>query len=372
MSTISSFSEEKLQEIGTHFAFKARPASITRFGSGHINDTFLAQGKPSYILQRLNTKIFTNPEGVMANIESVIGELAKKITLDGGDPLRLTMTLIPAKDGTSFYRDNEGGFWRAYLYIDDSLSLDLPRNAQDFKESAIAFGRFQHYLRDYPAKTLFISIPHFHDTPKRYRDFLEAVKNDKAGRRNGVLAEVSFIEERKKTFGTIEEELRNGTIPLRVTHNDTKLNNVLLDKETGKALAVIDLDTIMPGSALYDFGDSIRFGANMAKEDEKDFSKVSLSLPLFQAYVDGYLEGCANALTAKEIEQLPLGAYLMTIECGMRFLTDYLNGDVYFRTDYPEHNFVRAKGQLLLAQDMEKKKKELSEIVGDKERQALL
>jgi hypothetical protein len=372
MSTISSFSEEKLQEIGAHFAFKAKPTSIARFGSGHINDTFLAQGKPSYILQRLNTKIFTNPEGVMANIESVTKELAKKIQLDGGDPLRQTMTLIPTKDGTCFYRDGEGGFWRAYLYIDDSLSLDLPRNAQDFKESAIAFGQFQHYLRDYPAKTLFTSIPHFHDTPKRYRDFLEAVKNDGVGRKSGVLAEIAFIEEREKTFGTVEDELRNGTIPLRVTHNDTKLNNVLLDKETGKALAVIDLDTIMPGSALYDFGDSIRFGANTAKEDEKDFSKVSLSLPLFQTYVDGYLEGCANALTKKEIEQLPLGAYLMTIECGMRFLMDYLNGDTYFRTDYPEHNLVRAKGQLLLVQDMEKKKKELTEIIKMKESQASL
>lgn len=370
MSTISSFSEEKLEKIAAHFAFASQPSSITRFGNGHINDTFLVSGHPSYILQRLNTKIFTNPQGVMANIERVTKELAKKIALDGRDPLRQTLTLIPTKEKAFFYIDEDGGFWRAYLFIEDSLSLDLPRNARDFKESAIAFGQFQHYLRDYPAQSLFTSIPHFHDTPKRYRDFLEAVQKDRVGRKSGVSAEISFIQERASTFGTVEAELKAGTIPYRVTHNDTKLNNVLLDKATGKALAVIDLDTIMPGSALYDFGDSIRFGANTAKEDEKDFSKVSLSLPLFQTYVDGYLEGCANALTAKEIEQLPLGAYLMTIECGMRFLMDYLNGDTYFRTDYPEHNLVRAKGQLLLVRDIEKKKAELVEMIKEKERKS--
>jgi Ser/Thr protein kinase RdoA (MazF antagonist) len=360
------FSSEKLQDVANHFVLANPPEDIHRYGDGHINDTFLCEGKTRYILQRLNTRIFTEPLGVMSNIVSVSEAIAREVRKAGGDPLRECMSVIPSKDGHSYYIDEEQNFWRVYLYIGDSLSLNLPRNKEDFRQAAVAFGRFQYYLRAYPAAKLFTCIPHFHDTPKRYQDFLAAVEKDPLGRKKGVLPEISFVEERAKRLGQVQEELAQGLLPTRVTHNDTKLNNVLLDAKTGKALAVIDLDTIMPGSALYDFGDSIRFGANTALEDEKDLSKVSLSLPLFETYVDGYLEGCHSALTAREIEELPIGAYLMTIECGIRFLTDYLLGDTYFRIGYPEHNLVRARDQFALVKDMEKKEKQLQAIVHQK------
>jgi len=363
MPNITVFTAEKLHDVADHFALASQPTDIHRYGDGHINGTFLCEGKTRYILQRLNTTIFTEPLGVMKNIVSVSEEIARQVEKEGGDPLRESMSVIPTKEGLTYYIDSEKNFWRVYLFIGESLSLNLPRNAEDFRQAAFAFGRFQYYLREYPAASLFTSIPHFHDTPKRYQDFLTAVNQDPLGRKKGVLAEISFVEERSKRFGQVQDELAKGLLPTRVTHNDTKLNNVLLDEKTGRALAVIDLDTIMPGSALYDFGDSIRFGANTGKEDEKDLSKVSLSLPLFQTYLDGYLEGCHSALSKREIEELPLGAYLMTMECGIRFLSDYLLGDTYFRIAYPDHNLIRARDQFALVKDMEKKEKALAAIV---------
>jgi N-acetylhexosamine 1-kinase len=244
-----------------------------------------------------------------------------------------------------------------------SLSLELPRSKEDFRESGYGFGRFASLLSSYPVASLFVSIPHFHDTPKRYRDFLTSVQQDAAHRVSGVAEEIAFFESRRAKISELEVALEKGALPSRVTHNDTKLNNVLLDEATGRALCVIDLDTIMPGSVLFDFGDSIRFGANTAVEDEKDLRKVSLSLPLFQAYAEGYLAGFGKALTSKEKENLPLGAYTMTMECGMRFLSDYLNGDTYFRVAYPEHNLVRAHTQIALAKDMEKKWDQMSILI---------
>ena len=366
MPNLTVFSSEQLFNVASHFALLAQPKDIHRYGDGHINDTFLCEGKTRYILQRLNTKIFTEPLGVMKNIVSVSKEITAKVQEAGGDVSRESMQVIPAKDGLNYYIDEQKNFWRVYLYIEDTLSLNLPRNEEDFRQAAVAFGRFQYYLRDYPAKSLFVSIPHFHDTPKRYQDFLAAVQQDPLGRKKGVLKEISFVNERASRLSKIQDELTQGLLPMRVTHNDTKLNNVLLDQKTGKALAVIDLDTIMPGSALYDFGDSIRFGANTALEDEKDLSKVSLSLPLFETYLDGYLEGCHDALSPREIQEMPVGAYLMTIECGIRFLSDYLLGDTYFRIAYPEHNLVRARCQFALVKDMEKKAKEIQAIVDRK------
>jgi hypothetical protein len=367
MPNLVFFSPEELSAISEHFAFEGSITGIHRYGNGHINDTFLVEGSTRYILQRLNTSIFKDPKGVMKNIVGVSAELADKVQKEGGDPRRECMSVIPAKDGRFFYTDPKGDFWRAYLFIEHSLCLDLPRSSEDFRQSAFAFGRFQYGLRDYPTAELSISIPHFHDTPKRYQDFLMAVSKDPKDRKKTALKEIHFVEERQAKISLLQQELEEGKLPMRVTHNDTKLNNVLLDDKTGKALAVIDLDTIMPGSALYDFGDSIRFGANTAKEDEKDLSKVTLSLPLFQTYVEGYLEGCNHILSRSEIEQLPLGAYTMTMECGMRFLSDYLEGDTYFRIAYPEHNLVRARDQFALALDMERKTEEMKEIVKKEE-----
>lgn len=363
MANTENFTSEQLLHMASHFAIPTPIQSAERYGDGHINDTFLLKGPTPYILQRLNTSIFANPEGVMANIVSVSAEIRKKILAAHGNPERESMTVIFAKDGRSYYRDLQGGFWRCYLYIGHTLSLKLPRNEADFKAAAYAFGHFQYLLQDYPASSLFVAIPHFHDTPSRYQDFLAAVAADKAHRVKEVGPEIAFAEARAKQADGIVSRLAKGIIPTRVTHNDTKLNNVLLDEKTGQGLCVIDLDTIMPGSALYDFGDAIRFGANTAAEDEKDLSKVSLSLPLFKTYTEGYLEGCKGSLTPEEIRLFPLGAYLMTYECGLRFLADYLNGDIYFHTAYPEHNLVRARDQFALVADMEKKAGQLQQMI---------
>lgn len=357
------FTNADLQNVVSHFQTKGAVASIARYGSGHINDTFCFGEKPRYILQRINTHIFPDPEGVMRNIVGVTESLKKEIIQEGGDPLRETMSVIPTLEGKSLYFDKKGGAWRVYLFVEDTLSLDTPRNADDFKASAYAFGRFASLLSSYSVSSLFVSIPHFHDTPKRFRDFEEAVAQDVKGRKAQVQEEIAFFEDRQAKMGLIQHELDQGHLPSRVTHNDTKLNNVLLDKKTGKGLCVIDLDTIMPGTILFDFGDSIRFGANTALEDEKDVTKVSLSLPLFRSYAEGYLAGFGSSITPHEVELLPLGAYTMTMECGMRFLADYLAGDTYFRVAYQEHNLVRAHTQIALAKDMEKKWAEMDQII---------
>ena len=271
--------------------------------------------------------------------------------------------MIRTKDGKGFYRDDEGKCWRMYVYVDDALSLESVGLPDDFYEAAYAFGKFQHDLADFPADTLFEIIPDFHNTAKRYRDFLVAVSEDKSGRAKNVEAEIEFVKERAEFYSLLNNKFEDGVIPLRVTHNDTKLNNVLLDKFTRKALCVLDLDTIMPGFSVTDFGDAIRFGANNADEDEKDISKVWLNLDLFKVYTEGYLKGCDGKLSNEEIMLLPEGAKMMTIECGMRFLADYIAGDVYFKTAYPEHNLVRARTQLKLVDDMEKHFDDMKQIV---------
>jgi hypothetical protein len=357
------FSLDFLQAVASHFAIEGTRVTINRYGHGHINDTFSLGMNPRYVLQRINTAIFPHPEGVMANILGVTGELKKKIVLEGGDPLRESMTVILTKEGKPLFYDANGGAWRCYLFIDHALSLEAPRSSEDFRQSGFAFGRFAALLSDYPVSSLYVSIPHFHDTPKRFRDFLAAIEKDAAGRAKDVQEEIVFYKDREMKMGHVQKELDTDSLPSRVTHNDTKLNNVLLDEATGKGLCVVDLDTIMPGSVLFDFGDSIRFGANTAVEDEPDVSKVSLSLPLFQAYAEGYLQGFGDSLTAHEKALLPLGAYTMTMECGMRFLTDYLNGDTYFKVAYPTHNLVRAHTQIALAKDMEKKWDAMEKII---------
>lgn len=242
--------------------------------------------------------------------------------------------------------------------------METPESNADFYESAIAFGRFQELLKDFPAETLHETIPLFHNTVDRYRLFKEAFKTDRIGRAATAEREIEFIMARENEAGTICDLLDSGELPLRVTHNDTKLNNVLLDRKTRKALCVLDLDTVMSGSSLYDFGDSIRFGAATAAEDEPDLSKMTLDLERFRVYTEGYLTACTG-LTAKETELLPLGAKIITLELAVRFLTDYLDGDRYFKTAYPEHNLVRARAQLKLVADMELKWDEMKKIVAE-------
>ncbi|MDO5459097.1 MAG: aminoglycoside phosphotransferase family protein [Eubacteriales bacterium] len=340
-----------MEQVLDLFRLNGRPVSCDPYGEGHINLTFLAvtdTGK-RYILQRLSRAAFHDIPGLMGNVAAVTEFLAAR----SSDP-RSSLHLIPTLDGRSFCRDSEGEFWRVYDFVEDSLCLQTPETPEDFYQSAVAFGQFQCRLRDFPAETLCETIPNFHNTPDRYRKFHLAVDADAAGRLSSVLPEVRFLLEREEKGGTLQRLREGGELPVRVTHNDTKLNNVMLDAVTRKALCVIDLDTVMPGLVAYDFGDSIRFGASTAPEDEKDLSRVEMSLDLYETYARGFIPAC-GALTAAEIESLPLGAWTMTLENGLRFLTDYLEGDHYYHITRPEHNLDRCRTQLKLVSDMEQK-----------------
>lgn len=358
----------KIMEAIKTIDFKGKYMSHERYGSGHINDTFLVQFKKEdnsiikYILQRINHHIL-NPEKLMHNICSITSFLRVKIEENGGNPDRETMNVIPTKEGKSYYKDSIGSYWRAYAFIDNATSYDKVEKPEEFYQSAVAFGRFQNLLSDFNADSLYEILPDFHNTPKRFLDFVDAVNRDVCNRASGVMDEIKFFMDREEDMKVCMEMLDKGELPLRVTHNDTKLNNVMIDNETGKGICVIDLDTVMPGLSIFDFGDSIRFGANTAMEDETDLSKVSLDLDLFKQYATGFLEGCNGSLTANELMMLPIGAKIMTLECGMRFLTDYLQGDVYFHTQRPEHNLDRCRTQLLLVEDMERKMNQMHKVI---------
>ena len=343
--------------------------SSERFGSGHINDTYLVkirkedgtEGK--FTVQHMNRVVFKHPEQLMENIVRVTAFLRERVIENGGDPERETLNVVYTKDGKEFFVDEQGEYWRCLTFVDDAMGYDQVESAEEFYESAVAFGKFQRLLADYPADTLHETIQGFHDTKKRFQVFKQAIADDVCGRVAGVQDEINFYLEREDVANVFGDLLEKGEIPLRVTHNDTKLNNVLIDTVTKKAICVIDLDTVMPGLAMNDFGDSIRFGASTAAEDEKDLSKVWCDMDLFAAYTKGFIEGCGGKLTAKEIELLPMGAKVMTYECGMRFLTDYLQGDVYFKIHREGHNLDRARTHIKLIQDMETKWDVMNEIV---------
>lgn len=358
----------KIREAIDLLEFSGEPVSWERYGSGHINDTFRLVCKDGdqerlYIIQRINHEIFTDPVSLMNNIAGVTSFLREKITAQGGDPTRETLNIVKARDGRNYAVDSEGNYWRGYLFISGATCFDKVRNPEDFYQSGKAFGHFQRQLAEYPAEELTETIVDFHNTPVRLETFKKAVEEDILGRAHLVEEEIKFVMDRAGEAGAAMEMLKEGKLPLRVTHNDTKLNNIMIDDVTGEALCIIDLDTIMPGLSIFDFGDSIRFGANTADEDEPDVSKVSLSLPLFEIYTKGFLEGCQGSLTKEERDMLPMGAKLMTFECGMRFLTDYLQGDTYFRISRENHNLDRTRTQFALVADMEKKWNEMAEIV---------
>ncbi len=350
------------KEILKQFQLEGEVADLKPYGSGHINKTFLAVTEKGdrYVLQEINTDIFHDTAGLMENVVNVTSYLKERIAREGGDPDRETLTVVPTVEGAYYYTDEADNDWRVYRCIDRIITLDQAEKPEDFRESGRAFGRFQAQLADYPAQTLHETIPDFHNTPKRYQTFEKAVEEDICGRAASVAEEIAFIRARKDEISILAGLLDKGELPLRITHNDTKLNNVLLDERTHKAVCIVDLDTIMPGLCAYDFGDAIRFGANTAVEDEPDISKVSLSLELYRAYAEGFLEGCGGRLTPKEIELLPLGAKTITIEQGIRFLTDYLQGDTYYHTEREGQNLDRCRTQLALVADMEKKWEEMA------------
>ncbi len=358
---------DPILEIAAHFQYDGKPVSYAGCHVGHINGTYFVtcegQGTRRYTLQRINTDVFTKPVEVMENMVGVCEYLKKKIAAEGGDVDRETLTVIPARDGKMYYIDEDGGFWRSYATIEDVTTYNLAENPAMFRSAGCAFGRFFNRLADYPAEKLHETIPNFHNTVSRMADLKRAIVEDRADRVKDVQNEIAFAMAHEGICSALMDGIADGRFKLGVTHNDTKLNNVLIDVRTGRGLCIIDLDTVMPGSLLFDFGDAIRFGASSALEDETDLDKVCVVPEMFEAFTDGFLSEVRPSLNADEIRAFPLAATVITFEIGIRFLTDYLNGDVYFRTAYPTHNLDRARNQFKLVADGEAKRAALSAIV---------
>lgn len=356
-------------QAAKEFAFIGEITEVIPYGNGHINDTHRVKTRDNagkehlYILQRINRNVFRDPLALMENFRAVTEYLHGIIRARGGDETREALTLIPTKAGDVTLVTPENEYWRALLFIRDSKSYDKVERPEQFYHSAVAFGNFQCLLRDFPAATLHETIVNFHNTPDRYRQLMEAVQADVCGRAAFVQPDIEFARARKDFTETFERAHAQGKLPLRVTHNDTKLNNILFDAESDKPVCIIDLDTIMPGYAINDFGDSIRFGATTALEDEADLTKVHFDMALYELYVKGFIEGAAGGLSATELALMPEAAIMMTLECGMRFLTDYLAGDTYFRTHREGQNLDRARNQFKLVADMESVLPEMHKIV---------
>ena len=357
-----------VQEVLSAYDLPATLLGAVRYGQGHINDTFCVICQPQegdairYILQGLSSAAFPHPEELMENFIGITSYLREQVIAQGGDPMRETLSLVNTRDGKPFYTDSNGKVWRLTPFIENTDCFQSA-TPELFEASARAFGRFQYMLQGYPAETLHESIVNFHNTEDRLAKFEAALKADKMGRAADVLPEVQFVLDRRADCSVALDALRSGILPLRVTHNDTKLNNILIDRDTHEGICVIDLDTTMPGLSINDFGDSIRFGANHSKEDEKDLSKVNFDIELYEAYTRGFIQGARGGLTENELKYLPWGARLMTLECGIRFLTDYLDGDNYFRIHYPEQNLDRCRTQFKLVKDMEEQFEAMAAVI---------
>lgn len=358
--------QEEILRVLPRFRFQGTFQAMEELKSGNVNHTYRLVydengQRHEYVLQRINTYAFHEPERMMENIAGVTDHLRRALIKNGEDPHRRVLEVIRTADGQPLYTEGEN-VWRAYVFITDAFAYDTT-DAAAFREVGRGFGNFQKLLIDYPADQLFESISNFHNTYKRFFQLMRAIDEDKAGRVRDVKEEIEFFFDHRKMLCSIVELIESGVLPLRVTHNDTKSNNVMLDKATGKAICVIDLDTVMPGSVLYDYGDAIRFGANTAAEDEPDISKISLDLDKARAFTEGFMAETNGFLTEAELRRLPLGIKVLTGELAMRFLTDYLDGDLYFKIDYPEHNLVRTRAQIALLKDIEKKEQQLQELV---------
>ena len=357
-----------LVEVLAAYDFPETLVGAVRYGQGHINDTFCVICQPQegdairFILQGLSLAAFPHPDKLMENFAGITAYLRKQILSAGGDPLRETLTLIKTRDGKDYYTDTTGKAWRLMHFIENTDCFQAA-TPELFEASARAFGRFQYMLQGYPAETLHESIVNFHNTEDRFAKFEAALSADPHHRAKDIPTEIQFVLDRKADCSVALQALRDGILPLRVTHNDTKLNNILIDRDTNEGICVIDLDTTMPGLSINDFGDSIRFGANHSREDEKDLSKVNFDIGLYEVFTRGFLQGAQGGLTPAELEYLPWGARLMTLECGIRFLTDYLEGDHYFRIHYPEQNLDRCRTQFKLVQDMEEQFDQMAAVI---------
>ena len=348
-------------EILSHFQLDSAAVSCERYGCGHINETYLVvtESGRRYVLQKISNRAFPDVAGLQENIAAVTAFIHTQTD----DPYG-ALTLIPTDEGKMWLHWAENSDWRVYDFIEGAVCLQAPETPEDFYQSAIAFGTFQQQLAGFPAHTLHETIKNFHNTPDRFRIFKEVLAKDVMGRAKDVQAEIDFALAHEEAGSRLMGLLKEGKLPLRVTHNDTKLNNVMLSAKERKPMCVIDLDTTMPGLSAYDFGDSIRFGAATAAEDEKDLSKMTMSLDLFRTFTRGFLKACPG-LTEEERKALPLGAMTMTLECGVRFLTDYLDGDHYFGIKYPDHNLDRCRTQFKLVSDMESKWDQMMQIIAE-------
>ena len=353
-------------EILDAFALPEGERTAVPFGNGHINSTFMvriAGTDKQYILQRINSYVFIHPKDVMENIRHVTEFLRGKIAEAGGNPDRETITLVPARTGEACAEDAEGQVWRVMLFVPDTFSPELPDNLDILEECGGAFGRFARLLDDFPASSLHETIHAFHDTPARLSQLEDAARQDPCGRLKDVQEEMAFARGCAAETRVLTDALAAGKLPLRVTHNDTKVNNVLLDRNTEKAVCVIDLDTVMPGLLAYDFGDAIRVGACSAAEDEQNLDLIHLEMPKYRAFARGFLSQLKGMLSRDELLSLEAGARIMTLENGLRFLADHLNGDVYFKIHRPGQNLDRARAQFALFRDMEKHSAEMKAIL---------
>jgi len=351
--------DERLCPVVEAFDFPGKWIGSSEIKTGHINRTYRLDFEKengvriSFILQRISTQAFKQPELVMHNVLLVTEHIRSALVKQGIDPENRVLRVIPTKDGKSMLVDGDGGYWRAYNCISHAHSVDRVESPEQFREVGRAFGEFQNMLSDFPIDQLYDTIPDFHNTIRRIEAFEESVENDVAGRCASAIPEIDAVLSRRDRMGRIVQMIEAGEIPLRVTHNDTKCNNVMVDDTTGEALCVVDLDTVMAGSSLYDFGDAIRFGASTAVEDEPNLGLVELDMGLFKAFAEGFISKTAGGLTLNELGNLSLGARVICYEIGLRFLKDYLDGDIYFRVEYPEHNLVRARCQFKLLESME-------------------
>ena len=356
-----------IKKITSEFCLPGEYVDCEPIKNGHINDTFKVriksqEGEKQFLIQRINTDVFKDPDALMENIIGVTDHIRRFITKNGGDPERETLKVYPTGEGKNYYRDENGSCWRCYNYVAGTSSRNVIDDPAVFYNAAKAFGRFRQMLADYPIESLNETIPDFHDTVKRVEALERAIAQDAVGRAAQVTEEIAFARKHSPEAGRLLDLLEKGELSLSVTHNDTKLNNVLFDETTNQGICVVDLDTVMPGLSLYDFGDAIRFGANTASEGERDLTKVSFDLELYKVYVQGYIEASGSAISECEVNNLAFASKLMTYECGIRFLTDYLNGDVYFNISKPDDNIARCRTQFALIDDMESKWEQMEEI----------
>ena len=368
-TSANNLSELGFSSIVKQFSIDGQFLGASPYGFGHINDTYAIRFKLTgglvkrYILQRINHHVFKKPEEVMGNIERVTRHLRKKIISVGGDPEREMVTLIPTLEGNSYYKTPEGHYWRTQVLIEGALAYQRGVNLDHCYQASKAFGKFLRFLGDFPVNQLHVTIPDFHHTAKRFQAFVRAVESDVENRAQSVKTEIEFVMSRAEETSLLVDLQAQGMLPERVTHNDTKFDNVMIDDGTGEGVCVIDLDTVMPGLSVYDFGDSVRFGANPAAEDEQDLSKVYLDLEIFDRYAQGYLDGAGGILTSTEVGNLAFASRLITLEQSMRFLADHLNGDVYYKISRKGHNLDRCRTQLKLVSDMEVKFEQMERIV---------